>query len=188
MHDDFRESDNEVLEPVVAAVEQSAYLFVSDHSHPTLLSSALDPSWRGRAEVGRPLVLPCRPAHPDHRVKLIRRGLDVTPGFDYSPKSGFVLSPKVATEEESSELAGEYRCVFSSPWVFEAPRALAVVEDVRRRHKKKQDEADAEDNDKEAEDNEADGESGAVVATPVLSQLVMSASLLSMSGPLVRFS
>ncbi len=124
--------DKEQEEDEEEQVEESTYLFVSDHSNPTPLSGSLAPSWRGRAEVGRPLVLPCRPSHPDHRVKLLRRGLDVTGLHPFSSRRGFVLSERVSDSDDSARLAGEYECIFSSPYVFELPRALAVTEDKRK--------------------------------------------------------
>ncbi len=136
------ETENDVARPPFPSlptsameyeVSESAYLYVSDHSNPTLLTNALQPSWRGRAEVGRALVLPCRPSHPGHQVRLkTNDGIDVTRKYAFTPKRGFVLSERVADSAESARLAGRYECVFSSPYVFELSRFLAVEEDRRK--------------------------------------------------------
>ena len=111
-------------------LEKRVFLFIRDLDHPAAMlqsSSQEQEASSSPNQISLPVgsgFIPCRPAHPEFHVQLLRDGMDVSRRFRYFPDAGFAVRDAL---EDPAALSGEYECLFSSLHVFEESRTVNVV-------------------------------------------------------------
>ena len=115
-----------------ADLAERVFLFVRDLEHPAAAPAEPAQSENGSepATVAlelspqRSSYIPCRPAHPEFYVQLLREGVDVSRRFEYRPDVGFGVASGGGLVP--ADVSGDYECLFSSLHVFEASLPLRV--------------------------------------------------------------
>ena len=99
-------------------------MYVLDPSNPATFPEDSNEFTAVKVELGEDAIIPCIPSHPSFEVKL-RRGRD-----QYHLKQPLVLNPATGflmPGVNSTNVGGDYECLFSSAQLFEQKRLLKLL-------------------------------------------------------------